>query len=131
MTFTMLTADVDVTEKVSTYSGQPAIFATEAPGDADLPYIVFNTVTVAPWDTHTEIGYDTLVDIRCYAEREGSVQALNSLSEAARVAVHRKRPTYAGRTVAGSLVTAGPDMLGIEEHAIGQVVTVRFLSAHV
>lgn len=131
MTYDILVGDVNVTNKVTVYSGQPAIFAVEAPGGAVLPYIVFNTVSVAPWDTHTEVGYDTLLDIRCYVAREGSAQALNSLSAAARAAMHRQRPTHAGLTVAGTLVTSGPDFLGLEEHAMGQVITVRFLSANV
>lgn len=127
--YALLAGDGALTALLPQYAGQASIFTRLAPQDAALPYVVLSAVAVAPWDTQTEVGFEPLVDVRCYAERTGSLVALNALAEAAHVALHRRRPqAQATRRFAGVWVVAGPGELPMEEHAVGKVLTVRLLS---
>jgi hypothetical protein len=123
-----LSGSADVVSEVAVYSGVPALFAEEAPTDAVLPYIVFNTVSAVPMDTMDTAGFDALIDVRCYADRTGDPLAVNRMAFAAWKALHRIRPVVDGRQIAGVEVRGGPNALPIEEHAVGRVLTAQVRS---
>ena len=126
--YSRLANDPKVTGAIAQYNGAPAIFHDFAPEDAVLPYVVFGEVGVTPFDTHDRIGFDSLWDIRCYAPRTGSMQAVIALAMAVRNNLHRGELTINERNTALVWANGGPSPLPAEEHAVGRVVSIRLQS---
>lgn len=127
----LLAADAPLEALLGDYASEPAIFDAEAPQDFPdgTAFIVVQDVSTMPWDTHSSIGYDMLIDIRCYAPRTGSYRELREVVKAARRVLHRARPTVENRLSGWIWAGGGPIPLPeTEELVIGQVLTVRMLT---
>ena len=87
-----LVADTTLTNLLSTYEGEPAIFTIpDPPGDADLPYIVIGPIVAqSPADTKTTRGQFYRVDVRCYTENTGDAAPVDEIAERARIVLHRQ-----------------------------------------
>ncbi len=76
---TRLKANTELAALVTTYAGQPAIFADElAPADAVLPYVLVRAPIATSWNTLREKGQDVSFNVHVFArdgQREDSLQA--------------------------------------------------------
>jgi hypothetical protein len=86
-----LVADTTLTDMLSTYNGEPAIFTATPPGDADLPYIIIGPIIAqSPADTKTTRGQFYRVDVRCYTDATGNSLPVDEIAERARLVLHRQ-----------------------------------------
>lgn len=108
-------------------SSDPAVFTADpAPDDATLPYIVSaGEVSVQPFDTHDRNGVDLLRDIRCYAEKTGSVATIEQISDRVRRIFHRQSFQVPGWSFRYAAIS-GP-IVNDELDAYGRILTVRFV----
>lgn len=79
---TRLKANSELAALVTTYAGQPAIFADElAPPDATLPYVLVRAPVSVPWNGLSEKGQDVSFSVHVFArdgQREDSLWAFES-----------------------------------------------------
>lgn len=125
--YTLLVGTASITSKIGTYGGNPAVFTGEAPEQFDTEanaFVVLNGVAAPIWDTHDTPGYQTMIDVRCYAPRTGSVKELNALTQAVREAIHWASPSVTGRVLV-NLAAIGVSILPEETHVVGRVVTAQ------
>lgn len=122
-----LADDGTLTDLLSTYHGEPAIFTTEpAPGDAEMPYIVTaGEVAQEPFDTKTTEGRIPTRDVRCYAPAGGSAITVEEIAGRVRALLHRQAMSIDGYTWVMS-ECSGP-IAADEQDAYGRIVTVRMI----
>jgi hypothetical protein len=121
-----LRGDATLAGLLSTYGGGAAVFRTDpAPGDAVLPYIVISgPVGAGPYDTKTRHGRSERYDVRCYATRNGSVAAVNTIAERAWALLHRVPLAVAGGE--NWIANATGPITADDAAAYGRVLTVEY-----
>ena len=126
--FDRLTADATLTAMLATYEGSPAMFTTDpVPGNAMPPYIVCaGTVASVPFDTKTTRGRAPAVDVRCYAEANGSAVVVEAIADRVLSLLHRQ--TLSIDDFNWVLSSASGPVAADEEHFYGRVVSL-FLKA--
>lgn len=77
-----LTADATLTGLISTYNGEPAIFKSSAPEDADLPYLVW---TIERYSVDDGIIENMVLDIDYYEYCQHSTSWANALAVSTRL----------------------------------------------
>ena len=129
--YTVLAANTNVTDLLAIYTDKdgasfPAIFSADpVPEDSTLPLVVLSGhITDRAIDTKCEAASREIdFDIRCYADRTGSVVQINALSEALRLALHRVEIPIAGFDLSDTEIL-GPIVLD-EDDNYGRVLTTR------
>lgn len=115
-----LKADATFAALVSSYLGQPAIFADDlAPPDAFMPYVVVNAVSTVPNHTLRTKGRADQLDVRAYIRAGQGDTVLDAIEERLRDLFDEPAslPTVPGyRVISISVagVLAGPYEPGIE-----------------
>lgn len=82
-----------VTNLLSTWGSDPALFIQSAPPKAKLPYIVFLHPAGSPFDTHSRRGEDQLYQVSVFARKQ--YDAENIMSKADEV-LHLQNPSPSG-----------------------------------
>lgn len=120
-----LSEDAPLAAMLASYNSEPAVFTTDpAPGDAHKPYIVAGPVPVQnSFDSKTTRGRTAWVDVRCYAEANGSAVAINAIAERARALLHRQ-PLLIDDHIWLWSECSGP-VSADETHAYGRILTLR------
>lgn len=116
--FVMLNV-ASVTDLLSTFDGQGAIFYERAPNkNIDLPYIVFSDVTGTPLDTHDREGNSPMYQVSCFARKQYDAEAI--MSEANAV-LHHQTPTLVTQEGHKIFREAGPRNIPVDEEEIFHV----------
>jgi hypothetical protein len=68
--------------------GSPPALYDHTPPGATFPYIVFGPISVQPYDTKTEIGFEQIVTLDVYSRYRGSKEA-KDIVQATYDALHR------------------------------------------
>lgn len=90
----VLAADVTLQGLISTYESVPAIFISEVPEGAELPFVVIgDPISDTPTDTKREAegGREVYFDIRVSMVRTGSTVLIGQAAERIRRLLHRSR----------------------------------------
>ena len=126
--YQMLVATTEVSSRLSTYRGKPAIFTrNRIPGDAVPRYCVIeDALGDSPWDTKTTRGREVLHDIKFLDFESGDPSLVQDAAEFARDVLHRGP----GITVSGYgtliAVVSGPIAVPSDDQTYGRVITARF-----
>lgn len=125
--YNRMVGDGTLTALLATYRDEPAVFTTDpAPGDAALPFIVSaGQWSDSPNDTKTTRGRDVFRDVRCYADRDGSVDVVEAIAERVRTLFHRYSLFIEGFGVVVARCT-GP-VSADEQDVYGRIVTVEWV----
>lgn len=91
-----LAGEPDVTSRLSTYNGDPAIFSGEVPEDAEGWWLLIEPTDETHTDTKTTRGRDRLWDLSVFGPASGSALPLEALAEAVKDAFHRRPVSYTG-----------------------------------
>lgn len=120
-----LSRDITLTEMLSTYEGEPAIFTVDpGPEGATLPYIIIGPILdQAPYDTKNSRGRSVRVDVRCYTDATGSAATIEAISERVRKVLHRSELTIDDHAWLWSSCF-GP-ISADEAEAYGRIITVQ------
>jgi hypothetical protein len=136
--YTLLAGDPNLTARLSTYNGSPAVFSNQkVPADASAPYVVISpSVTDNSFDALKEFGRDIVHDIWIVFPEKGSVSDLDSAAERVRTLLHKTSLTVSGFQHVQSFAS-GPTVAPIEGgrsgfqqdevDEVGRLVTVRVL----
>lgn len=125
--YAYLAADAPLLGLLATYRSAPAIFTEPpVPDDADLPYIVINSISDVPFDTLAEEGRNVIRDIGCYARFTGSSAPIIAIAERVRSLLHSQTilvPGYANIVTSVVGVANAPT----DRTVSGRIVSTRFL----
>lgn len=136
--YTVLAADSDLTSRISSYNGSPAIFSSKkVPSDVSTPFIhISQPVADVNFDTLKEFGRDIVHDIMIVFPETGSVAALDAAAERVRTLLHKTSLSVSGYQHVQSY-TVGPIDAPIEGgrsgfqidevDEVGRLVSVRVL----
>jgi len=128
--FDRLAGDTTLTDLLTTYFGQPAIFTViPIPENAELPYIVTEgNISEIPFDTKVSAGREVFRDVRCYTEATGSSVEVELIAERVRTLFHQHALAIEGFENA-FLCHANSIMVAPgEDGAYGRIVTIRFIT---
>lgn len=124
--YSKLAASTSLTDYLSTYRGNPAIFTGGlAPRDADLPYVHIGMVVDEPHDTKTTRGREIITDVQIWFPDNGSVLDAHAAAETIRDLLHRGTFSISNYTFILSSTTI--TQLGPDDDAIGLNVELRLL----
>jgi hypothetical protein len=136
--YNTLVGDSNLTARLSTYNGSPAIFSNQkVPSDASVPYVVISPpVADVNFDTLKELGRDVIHDVWVVFAETGSVSDLDDAAERVRTLLHKTPLTVSGhqhvQTYASGPTPApiegGRSGFQIDEvDEVGRRITVRVL----